>query len=72
MSSETWEKVFKEERAKGIDCEVRELRAQARDQVPKQRSVSWVMATLGEERDRELRPRLQEYDVSINQTIGGK
>lgn len=48
MSSETWEKVVKEEWAKGIDCEARELRAQARDQVPKWRSaLPRVMATLG-------------------------
>lgn len=53
MSSETWGKVVKEAWAKGIDCEARELKAQTRDQVPKQRSViPWGMATLGKERDR--------------------
>lgn len=55
------------------DCEARKLRAQTRDQVPKQRSaLPWVMATLGEERDWELRPRLQGYDVSVNQGSGGR
>lgn len=55
MSSETWGKVCKEL----SDCEARELRAHPRDQVPRLRSVlPQVMATLGEERDGELRPRL--------------
>lgn len=35
----------------GCSCAVRELRAQTRDQVPKQRSaLLWAMAACGEER----------------------
>ena len=43
MSPDTLEEVVKEERAKGINCEARELRVQARDQVS-----PWVNVALSD------------------------